>query len=136
ARISLAFGTHRPAGKNAILVVESFQTASSNSIFPATTSRKPALAFGASARESEGLRTSQSTKTTRAPPCAMSDAIAAARLDLPSLGKDDVKPMTLVNSSWLFKSTVSFIDRTASAYADDGESTIVRILFGPEDSAR
>src|SRR5262249_60487050 len=86
----------RPAGKNAILVVGTLQIASSRLTFPATTSRNPALASGASARESEGLRRSQSTKTTRAPPCAMSVAIAAATLDLPSLGKHDVKPITLV----------------------------------------
>ena len=95
-----------------------------DSAFPATTSRNPALASGASARESEGWRRSQSTKMTRAPPCAMSVAIAAARVDLPSLGKHDVKPMTLVILAWLFRSTVSFIDRMASAYGDDGESMI------------
>jgi hypothetical protein len=65
----------------------------------------------------------------------MRDAIAAATLDLPSLGKHDVKPIALVDLSWLFKSsTVSFIDRTASAYSDPGESTIVRMLFGPEET--
>ena len=85
-----------PAGKNAIPVVGSVQTASARSSFPATTSRNPALASGASARESEGWRRSQSNKMTRAPPCAMSVAIAAATVDLPSLGKHDVKPMTLV----------------------------------------
>ena len=80
-------------------------------------------ASGASARESEGWRRSQSNKMTRAPPCAMSAAIAAARVDLPSLGKHDVKPMTLV-SYLLFRSTVNFIDRMASAYGDDGELMI------------
>ena len=73
------------------------------------------------------------TKITRAPPCAMSVAIAAARLDLPSLAKHDVKPMTFVTFALPFKSTVSFIDRMASAYGDDGESMIVRMTFGLEE---
>ena len=63
----------------------------------------------------------------------MSVAIAAATVDLPSLGKHDVKPMTLLLFVVsVFRSTVSFIDRMASAYGDDGESMIVRIIFGAE----
>src|SRR5262245_39286996 len=69
---------------------------------------------------------------TRAPPCAMSVAIAAATVDLPSLGRHDVKPMTLVFVTSPFMSTVSFNARMASAYGDDGESMIVCITFGPE----
>jgi len=55
----------------------------------------------------------------------MSPAIAAARGYLPSLCKQDVNPITLDDFGWLFMSTVSFIDRMASAYGDDGESMIV-----------
>src|SRR5262249_43970423 len=98
--------------------------------FPATTSSNPALAFGASARETEGRRKSQSNKITRAPPCAMCVAIAAATVDLPSLGKHDVRPMILLFVASVFRSTTNFIDGMASAYGDVGELMIVRIAFG------
>src|SRR6266540_42409 len=132
ARNSAAFGTRRPADKKAIPVVGSFQTASARSTFPATTSRNPALAAGASSCESERWRRSQSTKMTRAPPCAISAATAAATLDLPSFGRHDVTPIVLVCFALVFRSTSSFIDRTASAYGDDGESMIVRMVLGLE----
>src|SRR6266540_466789 len=128
ARASAAFGTRRPADKNAIPVVGSVQTASAKSIFPATTSRNPALEAGASSCESERWRRSQSTKMTRAPPCAISAATAAATLDLPSFGKHDVTPMVLACFALLFRSTSSFIDRTASAYGDDGDSITLRMV--------
>src|SRR5262249_24764879 len=134
ARISAAFGTRRPEDKNAIPVVGSLQTASARSTCPATTSRNPALAVGASSRESERWRRSQSTKMTRAPPCAISAAIAAATLDLPSFGKHEVTPIVLACFALLFRSTITFIDRTASAYGDDGDSMIVRMIFGLEQT--
>src|SRR5215831_19175175 len=132
ARISAAFGSRRPADKNAIPVVGSLQTASARSTCPATTSRNPALAAGARSCESEQWRRSQSTKMTRAPPCAISAATAAATLDLPSFGKHDITPIVLVCSD--FRSTSSFIDRTASAYGDDGESMIARMVSGLEET--
>src|SRR5262249_4739412 len=134
ARIPAAFGTRRPADKNAIPVVGSLQTASARSTCSATTSRNPALAVGASSRESEQWRRSQSTKMTRAPPCAISAAIAAATLDLPSFGKHEVTPIVLVFFALLFRSMMSFIDRTASAYGDDGDSRIVHMVFGLEQT--
>jgi len=59
----------------------------------------------------------------------MSVAIDAATVDLPSLAKHEVKPMTLARFALLFWSTVSFIDRMASAYGDNGDSIIVRMTF-------
>ena len=72
---------------------------------------------------------------TRAPPCAMSVAIAAATVDLPSLGKQEVTPITLVLSLLLFRSTVNFIDRMASAYGEDGELMMVRMPVWSEANA-
>src|SRR5262245_52980521 len=59
----------------------------------------------------------------------MSVVMAAAMVDLPSLGKHDVRPMTLEDFASLFRSRVSFIDRIASAYGDDGESATVRQIL-------
>src|SRR5262245_34241685 len=112
-----------PIGKKAILVTGSVQTASWRGLLRATTSIKPALACGASVRESDGRRTSQSTRMTRAPPCAIISATPAASVDFPSLGRHDVTPMTLLG---LLVSTVSFIDRIASAYGENGASTTAR----------
>src|SRR5262245_22511096 len=134
ARISAAFASRRPADKNAIPVVGSLQTASARSTCPATTSRNPTLAVGASSCESEQWRRSQSTKMTRVPPCAISAATAAATLDLPSFGKHEVTPIVLAFFALLFRSTMSFIDRTASAYGDEGDSMIVRMVFDLEQT--
>src|SRR5215813_10982582 len=131
ARISVAFGTLAPTGKNFICVVGSVQATSARSTVPATTSRNPALASGASKREIEEWRRSQSTKITRAPLCAMSVAIATARVDLPSLGRHDVKPIIFV-FAWLFRSIVNFIDRMASTYGHDGASMTVCMILGME----
>src|SRR5215469_421242 len=79
-------------GKNVKLVDTSFHTASSKGTRPAITSRTPCSAFGASFRDNEGLRRSQSTKMTRAPACAISTARLAEIVDFPSLGSDEVKP--------------------------------------------
>src|SRR5262245_47608336 len=59
----------------------------------------------------------------------MSVVMAAAMVDLPSLGKHDVRPMTLEDVASAFRSRVSLIDRMASAYGDDGESTTVRQIL-------
>src|SRR5262249_23725040 len=131
ARISVAFGTLAPTGKNSICVVGSIQTTSARSAVPATTSRNPALASGASNREIEEWRRSQSTKMTRAPLCAISVAIATATVDLPSLGWHDVKPIIFV-FAWLFRSIVNFIARMASTYGHDGASMTVCMILGME----
>ena len=93
-----------------------------------------ALASGASARESEGWRRSQSNKMTRAPPCAMSVAIAAASSGFALAWQARCQADNLLSlvPVELFRSTVSLIERMASAYGDDGESTIVRMIFGAE----
>ena len=62
-----------------------------------TTSISPVVAFGTSCWLSDGLRKSQSTRITRAPPWALSCAKDAAIVDLPSSGSDDVMPITLLD---------------------------------------
>src|SRR5262249_35527154 len=95
---------------------------------------------GARARESEGLRTSQSTRTTLAPLCAMSVAIATATVDLPSLGRHEISPRTLDLPDLPFKSNITFTARIASAYGDKGSLKTARNILGMEfmflDSAR
>ena len=61
----------------------------------------PTVALGARLRDREGLRRSQSTRITRRPVYAMSCARAAAIVDFPSFGSEDVKPMTLWDLSVL-----------------------------------
>src|SRR5262245_35873990 len=112
-----------------MLLVGSLQIASARAVFPATTSRNPIFASGASARVSDGLRRSQSTRITLAPVWAISVVIDAAMVDLPSLGEHDVRPLTLGAGSSLLRSSFSFIHRMASAYGDDGESITVRHTF-------
>ena len=84
------------AGKNCILVASSSQIAFSNVDCPLTTSSKPAVAFGDNKRDSDGFLRSQSTNNVLAPVCPASLPTAAAMLDLPSFGIDDVNPMILL----------------------------------------
>ena len=117
-----------PAGKNAKLVDASVHIASSNGVVPTITSRRPQSAFGARLRDNVGLRRSQSTKMTRAPTCAMSNARLAAIVDFPSLGIDEVKPITLLAFiTSPLRSTASLMARIASAKREKGESSIAQI---------
>ena len=86
----------------------------------------PAVALGARSRLNERLRKSQSTRITRAPLCAQSCASDADTVDLPSLGNDDVTPITLLDLEPPLRSAVTFTARNASANWDSGESTTYR----------
>src|ERR1700682_1623217 len=110
-------------GRNAMLRNTSLLTASSRTTLPESTSRIPAFALGAMARDNDGLRKSQSTKMVRPPTCAMLSAKAAAIVDLPSLGIAEVIPTTLLAAAIPFKSAAIFIVRMASAKAEKGCST-------------
>src|SRR5215831_1063522 len=89
---------------------------------PVTTSRNPTFAFGASARDNDGLRTSQSIRSVRRPDWASMAAIPAATVDLPSVGKYEVRPITL-QLPCASASTANLLERIASAYAEFGAST-------------
>src|SRR5450759_2869595 len=93
------------AGRNAMLRDGSVQITSSREAFPVMTSSNPELAFGASVRDSDGLRRSQSTTIVRLPTWDISCATATATVDLPSFGRDEVKPMTRLALTTSFKST-------------------------------
>ena len=80
----------------------------------------PAVAFGARSWLNERLRKSQSTRITRAPLCAQSCANDAAIVDLPSLGNDEVTPITLLDFDPPLRSAVTFIARIDSANWDSG----------------
>ena len=90
------------------------------------TSISPVVAFGASSWLSDGLRKSQSTRITRAPPWALSCAKDAEIVDLPSLGSDDVMPITLLDLAAPLRSTLTFKARIDSAKGESGESITCR----------
>ena len=90
------------------------------------TSISPPVPSGTSRRLSEGLRKSQSTKITRAPPSAVSCAKDAAIVDLPSLGCDDVMPITLLDLAAPATSTLTFTARIDSAKGESGASITFR----------
>ena len=127
AKISLEWANRLggAAGKKASPVVSSVHITLSSSALPAITSSSPDFADGMSIFESDGLRRSQSTSTTRPPPCAMSAASEAAMVDLPSFGREEVTPMTLVDFPACSKSTATLIARIASAKRESGESTTI-----------
>src|SRR3984893_603978 len=82
----------------------------------------PTPAFGVKDRERAGLRRSQSTKMTRCPTCATSPANAAATVDLPSPGRDDVNPMTFAEPFAPRRSEANFNARMDSANRENGAS--------------
>src|SRR5262245_12706221 len=106
------------------------------------TSISPGVAFGTSSLLSDGLRKSQSTRITRAPPWALSWAKDAAIVDLPSLGSDDVTPITLLDLAAPLTSTLTFTARIDSAKGESGDSITYRskptfgeIILEPAGSA-
>src|SRR6516164_7509414 len=128
ARSSLEFakGDFKTAGIKARFVTGSLQIAASQAAFPESTSRSPMVARGATCRLNEGLRRSQSIRTTRALACATRSATAIAVVDLPSSGIDDVNPTTLLLSTPRFASIANLIARTSSAYRENGASNTVQ----------
>src|SRR5262245_15815934 len=128
ARISLEFakGDFKTVGKKARLVTGSLQIASSREAFPEITSRSPIVARGASCRLNEGLRRSPSTKITRALACAARSATDMEVVDFPSSGIDDVHPTILLISALRFTSIAILIERTSSAYRENGASTTLQ----------
>ena len=96
------------------------------------------MAFGESVRVCVGLRKSKSINNTRFPLRAMSAAMPKETVDLPSFGTHDVRPMTLQCFAPPFRSTVSFMDRIASANGENGASITVRnvIASGEMDLGR
>ena len=97
ASISVAFGTPglAPAGKNAMLVVGSVQIASASSSFSSNNIEKP----GARIRRKRARKRRMAKVTIQqndtCPTLRYERRDRAATVDLPSLGKHDVKPMTL-----------------------------------------
>src|ERR1035437_989077 len=127
-------------GKNARLRDGSVQITSSREAFSVMTSSNPELALGASARDSDGLRRSQSTTIVRLPTWDISCATATATVDLPSFGRDEVKPMTRLALTTSFKSTASLMERMASVKRENGASTTAQcglssriIVLGPNE---
>src|SRR5664280_1115586 len=121
-----------------MLIEGSVHITSSREAFPEITSSIPAAAPGASAWDRDGLRRSQSIKIVRAPAWDISCASATATVDLPSFGRDEVKPMTRLALTTPLKSAVSLIERIASAKRENGASTTVQsklssrsIVLGP-----
>src|SRR6266478_4423091 len=92
------------------------------------TSKMPNAAAGANATESDRFRKLQSTRITRAPACAMSNAKAAATVDFPSSGCVEVIPITWFRLPLRFiESMASLISRNDSVNRDCGASVIVQI---------
>src|SRR5215467_5033729 len=120
-------------GRKANRVPESLSTACMILASPVTTSRNPTFAFGARARDNDGLRTSQSIRSVRRPDWASMVAIPAATVDLPSVGKYDVRPITL-QLPCASASTANLIERIASAYAEFGASTAAHRIFDERGS--
>ena len=116
------------AGKNFIPVARSNQSAASSVDCPFTTSSNPVPAPGDNVRDSFGFLRSQSTNSVLAPVSADHRATAAAVLDLPSFGTDDVNPMILPPATVGLRSMATLMDRMASENAENGESTIVEYI--------
>src|ERR1700733_11900 len=125
ARISLlcAMRLLITTGRNTRLVDGSAQVTSATEAVPEITSIRPTLASRASHRESSGWRKSPSTKITFEPALAISCANETAIVDLPSLGSDDVTPMTLFDLLTLTKSPAILMARIDSVNRENGEST-------------
>ena len=128
ARISLVWIRRdlSPDGRKESCVDGSDQITLSRLAVLLMTSISPGVAFGTRFWLSEGLRKSQSTRITRAPPCALSRAKDAAIVDLPSLGSDDVMPITLLDLAAPPRSTLTFTARIDSAKGESGESITYR----------
>src|SRR5262249_48349312 len=86
----------------------------------------PTVALGTNLRERERRRRSQSTTITRPPPRAAICATAAAMVDFPSFGREDVKPMTLLGLSIPCKLVANLIEPIDSAKGDKGASTTLQ----------
>src|SRR6266478_2726283 len=82
-------------GTNDREVAASFNTTSLNETLPDTTSSSPNSAPGASARDNDGLRRSQSSRIALPPACETRRAKLATTVDFPSPGCVDVIPMAL-----------------------------------------
>ena len=120
------------AARNFMPVARSVQSILSRVDNPFVTSSQPYAAFGERSRVNDGFRRSQSTNIVLAPVCAVNLATAAAMLDFPSLGTDDVNPMTLPPETVGLRSIATLTDRMASAKAEKGESIIVANTSGAE----
>src|SRR6516225_108223 len=115
-----------PAGRKESRVDGSERITLSRLALLARTSISPRVASGTSWRLSEGLRKSQSTRITRAPPSAASCAKDAAIVDFPSWGWDEVMPITLLDLAAPATSTLTFTARIDSAKGESGASITVR----------
>src|SRR5665213_3394308 len=133
-------GRRFTVGKNTRLVLGSFHTLLSMERVPEMTSSSPIVAFGASALDKDGFLRSQSIRITLLPVPAMSWAKETAIVDLPSLGKDEVIPMTLFEVCPVLNSMPNLMDRTDSANRDNGMlitpqcdvEAVERVLLAPE----
>src|ERR1700741_1311880 len=124
ARISLVWVRRDFAatGRNDKPVAGSVQIAFSISHDLVTTSISPLVAFGASSWLYWGWRRSPSNRVTRGPPRVHSCAKDFAIEDFPSLGSDEVMPMTLLGLATLPRSMAIFTARIDSAKRESGES--------------
>src|SRR5208282_4199362 len=117
-----------PTGRKANCDIKSVHFVSDTEAAPVMTSRMPSAPAGANAAESDRFRKLQSTRITRAPAFAMSNAKAAATVDFPSFCCVEVIPITWFRLPLRFiESMASLISTNDSVNRDCGESVIVQI---------
>src|SRR3954470_19198633 len=109
-------------GRKSSCVTLSVQIVSSRDRAPDRTSVMPAPTSGVRLSDSDGFLRSQSTTMTRLPEFARSWASEAAMVDLPSLGRVEVRPTTLLGTFVGSKSMANLTDRIASANRDNGKA--------------
>ena len=85
-----------------------------------TNSTIPPVASAATDRVSDGFLRSQSTTMTEAPFRAMSCPTAKETVDFPSLGTEEVNPITLLDLDLLSMSIANLIERTPSEKRERG----------------
>src|SRR5207302_7867853 len=95
-------------------------TTSLNEALPDTMSSNPSSAPGASARDNDGLRRSQSSRIAFPPACETRRARLAAIVDLPSPGWVDVIPIALFGLVSENRSIPTLMLRNASANRENG----------------
>src|SRR4051812_49536176 len=119
--MSLVLETGAPfPGRKSKLVSGSVQIVSFKGRADNRMSVMPALALGARLAVSDGFLRSQSTTMTRLPEFARSWASEAAMVDLPSWGRVEVRPTTLLGVFVGSRSMANLTDRIASANRDVG----------------
>src|SRR5450631_2189120 len=123
-------------GRKSNPVAVSVQIVSSSDRVPDRMSVMPASTAGVRSAESDGFLRSQSTTMTRLPELARSWASEAAMVDLPSLGRVEVRPTTLLGVFVGSRSMANLIDRIDSANREDGMAAAAQHVPEPLESIR